>query len=90
MPKRIGREGRMLRNRQTSKKEAAITAALGWGVGGRSPLERRLLEFMDRFDIYLFLYDPAYRRQLNDILDRFTDEEFESFERTHSHRFTVN
>jgi hypothetical protein len=80
----------MLRNRHLSKKETTLSAAFGPGLGGRSSLERNLLEFMDSFDIFRFFHDPTYRRKLNILLERFTDEEFESFERAHSQRFTVN
>jgi hypothetical protein len=80
----------MLRNKYLSKKESNLSVAVGFGFGGRSHLERNLLEFMDNFDIFRFLYEPTYRRRLNTILERFTDEEFENFERAHSQRFTVN
>lgn len=79
----------MLINKQ-SKKEICHSAAFGPDSGRRSCLETRLLDFLDSFDIYLFLYDPAYRQRLNDILELFTEEEFTEFERTHSRRFTVN
>ena len=80
----------MLRTKQTSKMNSTPNAAFEFGIGGRSRLERHLLEFMDTFDIYLFLYDHTYRQRLNNLLELFTDEEFENFEQTHSHRFTVN
>ena len=49
-----------------------------------------LLEFMERFDLARFLYDEDYRQRLNDILDRFTDDEFEDFEKVYANRFTMN
>lgn len=80
----------MLRNKHMSRKETALSFAARFAHYRRSTLEAHLLAFLDNFDIYLFLYDPHYRQQLNDILDGFTDEEFEHFELAHSHRFTIN
>jgi len=80
----------MQRNKQTYKDERDRAVSINLGAYGRSSLEGQLLDFLDSFDIHLFLYDPAYRRSLNEMLERFTDEEFEDFTRTHSHRFTVN
>lgn len=79
----------MQRNRQIPKKALEPSLPPSLGTGGRS-LERHLLEFLDRLDLYLFLYEPSYRRCLNTMLERFSDEEFERFARAHSQRFTLN
>jgi hypothetical protein len=84
------RRADMLKTKQPPKKDWYPLAALSPGIDGRSPLERRLLAFLDTFNVYLFLYEPSYRRRLNDMLERFTDEEFEDFTRIHFNRFTVN
>lgn len=80
----------MLRNKQSSKKDRRMSTTFHFDSEGRSLLEYHLLDFLDSFDIYQFLLDPSYRKQLNNLLDCFSDEEFEDFERLYSHRFTVN
>lgn len=49
-----------------------------------------LVEMIDGLDLGCFLLDPAYRRRLNDALAWFSDEEFDSFERLYTRRFTIN
>jgi hypothetical protein len=49
-----------------------------------------LAEMIDRLDLGSFLLDPVYRRRLNDALACFSDEEFDSFERLYTRRFTIN
>ncbi len=80
----------MLRNRLTSKQYTCLSHTFPHLAGRDLSPEARLLSFLDSFDLCRFFYDSSYRRRLNAILERFTDEEFENFERTHSHRFTVN
>ena len=80
----------MLRNKISLTSGASRAHTIIFNTEGKSKVERRLLEFLDNFDIYLFVYDDGYRMQLNDILNRLSDEEFESFERTHANRFTMN
>lgn len=80
----------MLRHKHLSRKEVSLSGIFDHATERWSMLEEHLLAFMDNFDFYLFLYDHDYRQRLNDILERFTDEEFECFERAHSHRFTIN
>lgn len=81
----------MLRSKSTSKRDDCVTPTLPHGRDcKRSPLEGHLLDFLDTFNIQLFLYEPTYRLRLNTLLDLFSEEEFATFEQTHSHRFTVN
>lgn len=49
-----------------------------------------LVELIDSLDLHWFLLDPDYRRRLNDALACFSDEEFDSFERLYTRRFTIN
>ncbi|MCR6631113.1 MAG: hypothetical protein NVV74_14285 [Magnetospirillum sp.] len=49
-----------------------------------------LADLIDGLDLGSFFLDPAYRRQLNDVLACFSDEEFDSFERLYTRRFTIN
>ncbi len=80
----------MQRTKVTSDQTAYFSLSLPHSIRTRSLLEDNLLAFLDSFDIHRFFCDLAYRRRLNAILERFTDEEFENFERMHSHRFTMN
>ena len=80
----------MLRIKHTQNTERYVINSTNNSCGSKSHLEENLLEFMDSFDVYLFLYDKSYRRRLNSILDGFTNEEFECFERAYSHRFIMN
>jgi len=80
----------MLRNRPALISDTIHAPTFTFHHSGKSVIEKSLLEFLDNFDIYLFVYDDEYRMRLNNILDLFSDEEFESFERTHARRFTVN
>lgn len=88
----------MLRNRQHSRTEQPL-----WTARRRQPLwtaRRRmgsadvktevLIAVVDALDLYAFIHKPAYRRRLNDVLAAFSDEEFDSFERIYTRRFTVN
>lgn len=79
----------MLRNRQHS-----MTQPPPWNTEGgafRADLKTEVLvELVDSLDLYSFLHEPAYRRRLNDVLACFSDEEFDSFERLYTRRFTVN
>jgi|AGTN01.1.fsa_nt_gi hypothetical protein len=49
-----------------------------------------LADLLDMLDLQSFLLDPACRHRLNEVLACFSDEEFDSFERLYSRRFTVN
>lgn len=80
----------MLRNKQLSKKEIVRCPAPDAAFPGRPPPVPALLDFLDNFDLASFLSDPMYRKQLNDMLDTFSDEEFDLFESRYSHRFTLN
>lgn len=76
-------------------RENSIKAFPGLLVGSLDPSMGRgqepvLLEFLDEFDFEAFLSDPTYRRRLNEILDTFTDEEFDKFEHRYARRFTLN
>lgn len=79
----------MLRNRQHS-----MIQPPPWNTEGgafRADLKTEVLvELVDSLDLYSFLHEPAYRRRLNDVLACFSDEEFDSFERLYTRRFTVN
>lgn len=73
----------MLRHKQHSRKE--------WPP--LSPDDLRvpvLLELLDSFDMHSFVLDPDYRHRLNEVLDAFSDEEFDRFERRYASRFTLN
>lgn len=71
----------MLRNRQQSRKDPPCTSDIRVSV---------LIEMVDSLDLEDFVRDPVYRRQLNEVLDAFSDEEFDSFERLYTRRFTLN
>ncbi|HLO75485.1 MAG TPA: hypothetical protein VK196_03415 [Magnetospirillum sp.] len=77
----------MLRNKQHS-----MTAPPPWSASTRDENARIevLTEMIDTLDLDCFLRDPAYRRRLNDALSRFSDEEFDRFERLYTRRFTIN
>jgi hypothetical protein len=93
----------MLRNKPQSRKDglgndgpAPGFGALPWvmpaagafaGDDLRVPV---LVEMIDSLDLESFICDPGYRRQLNEVLDAFSDEEFDSFESLYTRRFTVN
>ncbi len=79
----------MLRNRQHSMNDPPPWEAKG-GVDAADLKTEVLVELIDGLDLYSFLHEPAYRRQLNDVLACFSDEEFDSFERLYTRRFTVN
>jgi hypothetical protein len=57
---------------------------------GENTQEPVLLEFLDTFSFEAFLSNPSYRQRLNEILETFTDEEFDKFEHRHARRFTLN
>lgn len=71
----------MLRSRQQSRKDPPSEIDI------RVPV---LVELIDTLDLADFMRDPAYRRQLNEVLDTFSDEEFDRFERLYTRRFTLN
>jgi len=70
----------MLRNRQHSRKEPPKPDF-------RVPV---LLELIDTLDLDAFFHDPACRRRLNEVLDTFSDEEFDRFERLYANRYPTN
>lgn len=79
----------MLRNKQHVMPGEVLA---GFSV---SPLRREvrvevLADLLDTLDLHSFLLDPAYRRRLNEVLACFSDEEFDSFERLYTRRFTIN
>lgn len=77
----------MLRNKQHS-----LTPPPPWPAAAPDGDVRIeiLVEMIDRLDLGSFLLDPAYRRRLNAALACFSDEEFDSFERLYTRRFTIN
>lgn len=77
----------MLRNRQHSLRTSPPWPAVA--DGGKARIQV-LAEMIDSLDLGCFLLDPAYRRQLNNALASFSDEEFDSFERLYTRRFTIN
>lgn len=78
----------MLRSRQQSMKGSEPETGLTrWEPDIRVPV---LVELIDTLDLADFVRDPAYRRQLNEVLDTFSDEEFDRFERLYTRRFTLN
>ncbi|MGE5506021.1 MAG: hypothetical protein ACM31L_16485 [Actinomycetota bacterium] len=93
----------MLRNKQQSRKDGlrfdglaegiavpppAISGAAAFGSDDlRIPV---LVELIDSLDLVSFIRDPGYRRQLNEVLDALSDEEFDRFECLYTRRFTVN
>lgn len=77
----------MLRNKQHSPTPPPPWPA---AVPGGDVRIEILVEMIDRLDLGSFLLDPAYRRRLNDALACFSDEEFDSFERLYTRRFTIN
>lgn len=88
----------MLRDRQQPRKGAgtrfgpASGSSSRWAVTGRNADIRVpvLFELIDSLDLESFVGDPAYRRRLNEVLDTFSDEEFDHFERLYTRRFTLN
>ncbi len=73
----------MLRERQHSEKNQR----------GRMPPDLRfpvLAEMIDCLDLDCFIRDPGYRRQLSEVLDALSDEEFDHFELLYTRRFTLN
>lgn len=79
----------MLRNGQHFRNHPPPWNAEG-GAGIRDLKTEVLVELVDTLDLYSFLHEPAYRRRLNDVLACFSDDEFDSFERLYTRRFTVN
>lgn len=84
----------MLRNKQHSRKEWPLVdggpPTAGLSRADDDPRVPVLMEMIDSLDLHTFLHDQAYRRRLNEVLDAFTDEEFDRFERLYSRRFTLN
>jgi len=80
----------MLRNKQSSQQSIYPTHVQNGDISRQSSLEYYLLDFLDHFDVYLFLVEPSYRQRLNELLELFTDEEFDEFERSHLNRFVLN
>lgn len=91
----------MLRNKQhspmpplwsTAATDGSVTGGPSWPAvtpDGDMRIEV-LVEMVDDLDLGYFLLDPAYRRRLRDALARISDEEFDSFERLYTRRFTIN
>lgn len=77
----------MLRNKQHSRKETPPYGVFGGAAAFRAAV---LAEMIDGLDLHSFLHEPAYRQRLNEVLDAFSDEEFDSFEQLYTRRFTVN
>ena len=80
----------MLKCKDSQRQPAYHSGILTCDDQRQSSLEYYLLDFMENFDVYLFIVDPDYRRSLNDLLELFTDEEFDEFERSHGNRFVMN
>ena len=80
----------MLRNKQSSSQQAHTTITIPEENEQTLNHETHLLNFLDNFDIYQFIIDDDYRQRLNDLLELFTDEEFDAFERSHINRFVMN
>lgn len=49
-----------------------------------------LAELMDTLDLHSFFHDPTCRRTLNEVLEAFSDEEFDRFECFYTSRLTLN
>lgn len=91
----------MLRNKQhslmpppwsTAATDGPVTGGWSWPAvtpDGDLRIEV-LVEMIDGLDLGCFFLDPAYRRRLSDALARISDEEFDSFERLYTRRFTIN
>lgn len=79
----------MLRNRQHSMNNLSPCRVETEVAVGDLRVEV-LAELVDDLDLHSFFIDSAYRRRLNDVLACFSDEEFDSFERLYTRRFTVN
>jgi hypothetical protein len=77
----------MLRNRPHSTIAVPPWSGLAGSDGARV---EALAEMIDGLDLGSFLLDPDYRRRLSDALACFSDEEFDSFERLYTRRFTIN
>lgn len=80
----------MLRNKTHARKEGmpvAAHSAAGKGMDLRVPV---LTELIDSLDLDSFLHDPVCRRRLNEVMNTFSDEEFDRFERLYTRRFTLN
>lgn len=84
----------MLRHGQHSRKDWPASAGLAAGdEGGASRRDARvpmLTEALDRLDLHAFLHDRDYRRRLSVLLDSFSAEEFDDFERHYIRRRTLN
>lgn len=79
----------MLRDKQHSKKDPPLGRPSTWEADGDRRVEA-LANLVDGLDLRTFLFDPDYRRRLNEVLAGFSDEEFDSFERHYTRRFTIN
>lgn len=77
----------MLRERQHSRKEPPSLGTMVKPMDVRVPV---LVELIDTLDLDAFFHDPACRRRLNEVLDTFSDEEFDRFERLYMNRFPPN
>lgn len=79
----------MLRNKQHAM-PGEVLAGFPVGTLRREVRVEVLADLLDTLDLHSFLLDPAYRRRLNEVLACFSDEEFDSFERLYTRRFTIN
>ncbi|MGE5545719.1 MAG: hypothetical protein ACM33T_02385 [Solirubrobacterales bacterium] len=80
----------MPRNKQPTRKETPPPAhfvVVDDGTDIRVPV---LVELLDDLDLNDFLLDPACRRRLNEVIETFSDDEFDNFERLYTSRFTIN
>jgi hypothetical protein len=73
----------MLWDRQHSEKDQCVTMPPDL----RFPV---LAAMIDGLDLDCFIRDPGYRRQLTEVLDALSDEEFDRFELLYTRRFTLN
>jgi hypothetical protein len=88
----------MLRHKQHSKKEMpAEMPVLNWAVpvddataGSADIRVPVLVELMDSLDLTEFFHDSTTRTCLREVLEAFTDEEFDRFERLYQRRLTSN
>lgn len=80
----------MLRDKQSTQHQDYPTLAVAFEADVKSSHEHNLLVFLDHFDIFQFIIDSDYRQRLNELLELFTDEEFDEFERSHINRFVMN
>lgn len=80
----------MLRHKQSSRQQYIPSYSVSFEKHRKSNLENNLLDFLDHFDVCQFITDDDYRKRLRDLLELFTDEEFDEFERSHINRFVMN